>query len=91
MPETWSQATITKAFTAPAWGHSEPVECMVNISEQPKPWVGEQAWTAAGYITLRLPEPIAAAADLQLSGHLDDGRELMNMHYQVCVGELTAE
>ncbi len=91
LPETWSQATITRVFTAPAWGHSEPVECLVTIPGEPKPWVEKQAWTAAGYITLRLPEPIAAGADLQLSGYLDDGRNLVNMHYQVCVGELPVE
>ncbi len=51
----------------------------------------KQAWTAVGNLTLRLPEPIAVQSDLQLSGHLDDGRNLLNMQYEISVGELPSD
>ena len=91
LPETWSQATITKAFTAPAYGYSNPTDCLVTILGEPKPWVEKQAATPAGYVTLRLPEPISVQSGLQLSGELDDGRQLLDMHYEVCVGELVTQ
>ncbi len=91
LPATWSESTVTQPFTAPAWGYSAPIDCLVAIPGEPKPWVEKQAWTAAGYLTLRLPEPIAVQSDLQLSGHLDDGRNLLNMQYQISVGELSCD
>jgi len=42
-------------------------------------------------VILRLPEPIASRSDLKLSGELDDGRSLTDMHYGVLVGELVIE
>jgi len=91
LPETWSKSTITKSFTAPASGYSAPIDCLVTIPDEPKPWVEKDGWTAAGYVTLRLPEPIASRSDLKLSGELDDGRSLVDMHYGVLVGEPVIE
>jgi len=91
LPETWSTTTITKHFTAPAGGYSEPIDCLVTIPGEPTPWVEKDGWTAAGMVTLRLPEPIAAQSDLKLSGELDDGRSLLDMHYNVLVGEPVIE
>ncbi len=88
LPETWSQATITEAFTAPAYGYSNPTDCLVTIPGEPKPWVEKQTSTPAASVTLRLPEPISVQSNLQLSAELDDGRQLLDMRYTVCVGEL---
>jgi len=91
LPETWSKSTITKSFAAPAGGYSQPIDCLVTIPDEPEPWVEKDGWTAAGYLTLRLPEPIAVQSDLKLSGQLDDGRSLVDMHYGVLVGEPVIE
>jgi len=91
LPETWSKSTITKPFTAPAGGYSEPIDCLVTIPDEPKPWVEKQGATSAGQVTLRLPEPISAQSDLKLSGELSDGRHLLDMHYNVLVGEPVIE
>ena len=59
----------------------------MTIPDEPTPWVEKEAGTSAGMVTLRLPEPIAPRSDLKLSGELDAGRSLLDMHYDVLVGE----
>ena len=87
LPETWSKSTITKPFTVPAGWYSQPIDCLVSIPDEPTPWVEKEAGTSAGMVTLRLPEPISVRADLKLAGELDAGHSLLDMHYDVLVGE----
>jgi len=91
LPNTWSKSTITKSFIAPAGGYSEPIDCLVTIPDEPKPWVEKDGSTGVGNVTLRLPEPISVQSDLKLAGELDDGRSLLDMHYDVLIGEPVIE
>jgi len=87
LPETWDPHQIAKSFSAPAQGYSEPLDCLVTIPGEPRPWVEKQTWSGSGGVPVQLPEPLAQRSDLCLKGQLDDGRALLPMHYEVGVGE----
>lgn len=87
LPETWDPHQITKSFSVPAYGYSEPLDCRVTIPGEPRPWVKKDMWTPCGTVPVHLPKPLAQRSDLCLKGQLGDGRTLLTMHYEVGVGE----
>ncbi len=87
LPETWEPYQIAKPFSAPAHGYSQTIDCLVEIPDEPRPWVEKYPWSPAGGVLVRLPEPVAERSDVYLKGQLDDGRSLLTMVYGVGVGE----
>lgn len=87
LPETWEPYQIAKPFSAPAHGYSQTIDCLVEIPDEPRPWVEKYTWSPAGGVLVRLPEPVAERSDVYLKGQLDDGRSLLTMVYGVGVGE----
>jgi hypothetical protein len=90
IPDTWQPtSSLEQPFVADSKGVSESLEFSFSIPGSSSSWRRTTAGTPEGDITVELPPGLTPTADIFLRGNLDDGTELMQMLYPVCVGRLT--